>query len=202
MFIYLFLYLNQELSYSITQSQCPKKEYLKSEAKTPSHINKLPTTDNKNEKSQNMKKNQNQNKSKGEKPQKSKKAQAPAAEANVSLLEIKVGTIIDIQNHPDADTLYVEKVDFGSDTHKTILSGLRGKIDSSDLLGKKCLFVTNLKPVKMRGLLSEGMILVASSNEKLEPLSVPEDAVNGSLVYFSNYPSICLFYHLILLFWI
>ena len=88
---------------------------------------------------------------------------APAAEIPaIGHVDIRLGRITSVSRHPDADSLFVEKVDFGpGQPERTIVSGLVGWVREEDLLGKLCPFVFNLKAASMRGIKSEGMILVA-----------------------------------------
>jgi tRNA-binding EMAP/Myf-like protein len=53
---------------------------------------------------------------------------------------------------------------------------------------KKAIFLCNLKPAKMRGILSEGMIMCASTAEKVEILEIPDGCVPGDRVTFDDYP--------------
>ena len=114
---------------------------------------------------------------------------APAASANIDevlRVEIRVGKILSAERHPDADTLYVEKVDLGSAGVRTVISGLANHIPLENLQNRLVVVVCNLKPSKMRGILSEGMLLAASrqseSGEKVELVSPPTDAAIGELV--------------------
>ena len=75
----------------------------------------------------------------------------------------------------------------GSDTPRTVVAGLAGKIEIADLVGKKIVAVTNLKPAKMRGIESTAMLLAASDGkegdaEKVELINVPADVPNGELL--------------------
>jgi len=99
-------------------------------------------------------------------------------------LQVKIGRIVDVSRHPDADKLFVEQVDFG-DEIRTIVSGLVGHVREEDLRGKTALFVTNLQPAKLRGIASAGMILAAEGDDKdgnasLEVVFAPGEA--GDLV--------------------
>ena len=82
-------------------------------------------------------------------------------------LDIRVGEVISCENHPDSDKLLVSKVQIGPEL-RTIVSGLRPKFEAKDLMGKKLPVIVNLKPVKLRGILSEGMILVGEDQDNLE----------------------------------
>ena len=99
----------------------------------------------------------------------------------ISRIDIRVGKITAIKKHPEADSLFIETVDFGTET-KTVVSGLVGKIEESYLLNRLACFVFNLKPVKMRGVFSQGMILCASDESSLEVLSPPENSLPGDLI--------------------
>ena len=93
-------------------------------------------------------------------------------------VELKVGKIIDCQPHPKADRLLVSKIDIGDEV-RTIVSGIRKFYNEKDLIGKKVIVVTNLKPVNLRGVESNGMILAASDEENLSVLTVLNDIKEG-----------------------
>ncbi len=78
-------------------------------------------------------------------------------------VDIKVGRVLEGQEHVNAKKLLVFKIDTG-DKVRTIVSGIASDYKPEDLVGKNVLVITNLKPVKLRGILSEGMIL-AGENE-------------------------------------
>ena len=96
-------------------------------------------------------------------------------------VELKVGKILDCQPHPKADRLLVSKIDIGDEV-RTIVSGIRKFYNEKDLIGKKVIVVTNLKPVNLRGVESNGMILAASDEENLSVLTVLNDIKEGSKV--------------------
>ncbi|MFP5493001.1 methionine--tRNA ligase [Parvimonas sp. G1641] len=96
-------------------------------------------------------------------------------------VELKVGKIIDCQPHPKADRLLVSKIDIGDEV-RTIVSGIRKFYNEKDLIGKKVIVVTNLKPVNLRGVESNGMILAASDEENLSVLTILNDIKEGSKV--------------------
>ncbi len=79
-------------------------------------------------------------------------------------LDLRVGTVTEVQDHPNADKLLVLKVDLGPE-QRQIIAGLRGFISPEALLGSQVVIVANLAPRKMRGLESQGMILAASYTE-------------------------------------
>ncbi|MBR9676081.1 methionine--tRNA ligase [Candidatus Woesearchaeota archaeon] len=96
------------------------------------------------------------------------------------ILDLRVAEIIDVKPHPDADKLYIEKISFGKGEEKQIVSGLKEYYKPKDLLGKKVVVVTNLLPTKLRGVLSEGMLLAADDKKNVGVLVA--DAKPGSVV--------------------
>ena len=80
-------------------------------------------------------------------------------------VELRVGKIVDAQEHPNADKLYVLTLDDGSASHRTICAGLKEYYSKEDLTGKSVVFVANLKPRPLRGVTSEGMILAADDGD-------------------------------------
>ena len=64
--------------------------------------------------------------------------------------------------HPDAESLFVETVDLGEAQTRTVISGLSGLVPMEELKDRLGVFVCNLKPVKMRGIESQGMLMCAS----------------------------------------
>lgn len=81
-------------------------------------------------------------------------------------LEIKIGTIRSVEVVPDADKLLRLEVDFGEEELRQIVSGIRMYFEDIQILvGKQCPFITNLEPRTIRGLVSNGMILAASTEE-------------------------------------
>ena len=101
-----------------------------------------------------------------------------------SRLEIKVGKILEVEKHPDADGLYVEKIDVGEEEPRTIVSGLVKFIEKEDFEGMSTLVLCNLKPRAMRGITSAGMVLCASNEDhtKVWPLLAPEGSTPGDIV--------------------
>jgi aminoacyl tRNA synthase complex-interacting multifunctional protein 1 len=117
-------------------------------------------------------------------------ATEPAAAApDVSKVDIRVGKIISIEKHPDADSLYVEQVDLGEpEGPRTIVSGLVAYVPLEDMQNRSVIVLANLKPRNMRGIKSNGMLLCASNAEHtaVEPLVPPEGAVIGERIFFGE----------------
>jgi len=143
------------------------------------------------EKECNRENEKKQNKEKKPKAEGNKKQQAPAEgakEVDVSQLNMKIGLIVNVKKHPDADALYVEEVNVGEEKNRTIVSGLVKHYTLDEMQNRMGIFLCNLKPAKMRGVLSEGMIMCASSPEKVEILQVPTGSVIGERVTCEGFP--------------
>jgi len=93
-------------------------------------------------------------------------------------LDIRVGTVEKVEDVPNADTLCQLRVNFG-DHHRTIVAGIRKeRSNPREIEGKQALFVVNLEPRKMRGVLSEGMLFDIGYADGIKPvLAVPESSV-------------------------
>ena len=79
-------------------------------------------------------------------------------------VDIRVGKVLEGKPHPDAKKLLMFTIDTG-DKKRSIVSGIANDYDPKDLVGKNVLVVCNLKPVKLRGILSEGMILAGEDKQ-------------------------------------
>jgi len=93
----------------------------------------------------------------------------------------KVGEIINCKVHPDANKLLISQVDVGDRVHQ-VVSGIANQFKPEDLIGTKVMLVTNLKPVKLRGVLSEGMLLAATNTEGKQELVVFNQSEIGSKI--------------------
>lgn len=109
---------------------------------------------------------------------------AAEAEATPARLDMRVGKVVEVARHPDAEKLYVSKIDLGEAVPRTIVSGLVDFVEQAAMEGRMVVVLANLKPAKMRGVESCGMVLCASREEprEVEPLAVPEGAAVGDRV--------------------
>jgi methionine--tRNA ligase beta chain len=112
---------------------------------------------------------------------------------DIRRVAIRAGTILEAEQHPDAENLVVCRLDCGDDGSdpRTVVASLGGKIKLDDLVNKKVACVTNLKPAKMRGIESTAMLLAASngvegSESIIELLEIPDSVPNGELLYFDG----------------
>ncbi len=98
-------------------------------------------------------------------------------------LEIKVAEVIHVEKVEGSDKLLKFELDAGDEGHRQILSGIAKFYPNPEsLIGLKLQIVANLKPRKMMGLLSQGMILSAESEGKLTLLTVAPEVANGSVI--------------------
>ncbi len=89
-------------------------------------------------------------------------------------VEIKIGTIKSVEVVPEADRLLKLMVDFGEEELRQIMSGIRTHFtDIESLVGLQCPFITNLESRKIKGLISDGMILAVSTEDSFS-LLVPQ----------------------------
>ena len=79
--------------------------------------------------------------------------------------DLRVGKILKVEDHPKADKLYVLTVDLGEDSPRTIVAGLKKQYTKEELTNQLAVFITNLEPVVLRGIKSEGMALAAASDD-------------------------------------
>lgn len=96
-------------------------------------------------------------------------------------VELKVGTIVKCEPHPKADRLLVEQIDLGNEVRQ-IVSGIAEHYKPEDLVGRQVIVVTNLKPVKLRGVESQGMILCAANENDLSVTTIEKELPNGTTV--------------------
>ncbi|XP_072274125.1 tyrosine--tRNA ligase, cytoplasmic [Pyxicephalus adspersus] len=107
-----------------------------------------------------------------------------------SLLDLRIGKILSVNRHPDADSLYVESIDVGEENPRTVVSGLVNYVSVEEMEGRSVVLLCNLKPQKMRGVESQGMLLCASidgDTKQVEPLDPPADCAPGERVYIEGY---------------
>ncbi|MBA8760837.1 methionine--tRNA ligase [Staphylococcus schleiferi subsp. coagulans] len=96
-------------------------------------------------------------------------------------VEIKAATIIDAENVKKSDKLLKIQVDLGHEKRQ-IVSGIAQFYQPDDIIGKKVAVVTNLKPAKLMGQKSEGMILSAEKDDVLTLISLPNAVPNGAII--------------------
>lgn len=75
-------------------------------------------------------------------------------------MDLRTATVLEVNDHPNADKLYVLKIQVG-ETTKQIVAGIKGKLQPEQIVGKTIIVVHNLKEVNLRGQISQGMLLAA-----------------------------------------
>ena len=85
-------------------------------------------------------------------------------------LNLKVAKILKVNDHPNADKLFVLKIDLGSE-QRQLVAGIKENYTKEELIDKKIIVITNLKPAKLRGVESQGMLLAGNDKENLEILT-------------------------------
>ncbi|HAH20662.1 MAG: methionine--tRNA ligase subunit beta [Omnitrophica WOR_2 bacterium GWF2_43_52] len=96
-------------------------------------------------------------------------------------LDIKVARIIEVNLHPNADKLYLLKIDLG-DNQRQIVAGIRNSYKPEELVGKQVAVITNLEPAVIRGVESNGMLLAASDENGLCVISPQREVKVGSII--------------------
>ena len=96
-------------------------------------------------------------------------------------IELKVGEIKEVSEHPTADRLYVIIVDLGDKT-KQVVAGIRGSYQKEELIGRQVVVVDNLDPATLRGVESQGMILAGSDETGVFIVSPEKKLKLGSVV--------------------
>lgn len=123
-------------------------------------------------------------KAKAEKPNKKEEKKEQVSEISIddfAKVQLKVGTVMECAPVEGADRLLVSKIKIG-DEIRQIVSGIAKYYKPEEFVGKKVAVVTNLKPVKLKGVLSDGMILAASEGGKLSALTVDGDIDDGAVI--------------------
>lgn len=139
-----------------------------------------------------QKQQQQQGGGKKEKPQKEKQPQqqqqAPAS-FDVSALDIRVGKIVKVWPHPEAEKLFCEEIDVGEDAPRQIASGLRPFYKTEELENRRVIVLCNLKKRNLVGFPSHGMVMCASNADHtaVEYMEPPADAKIGERVLFEGY---------------
>jgi methionyl-tRNA synthetase len=95
-------------------------------------------------------------------------------------LDARVGTVTQVERVPRTEKLYRILVDLGPLGVRQTLSSLVGYYQAEELVGKRIVFLYNLKPTKFSGEVSQGMLLAAELGEKLALLTIDRDVPNGA----------------------
>lgn len=105
-----------------------------------------------------------------------------------SKLDLRVAKIVEVKDHPQADKLYVLQLDLGPLGKRTIVAGIKPYYTKEELQDKSIIIVSNLKPAKLRGIESKGMLLAAADDLCVCSLLNPKDATPGSEIVVEGIP--------------
>jgi len=97
-------------------------------------------------------------------------------------MDARVGTITQVDRVPRTEKLYKILVDLGSLGIRQTVSSLVGYYEPNELIGKRIIFLSNLKPTKFAGEVSQGMLLAAEQDQKIALLTTDREIPNGSRI--------------------
>jgi methionyl-tRNA synthetase len=96
-------------------------------------------------------------------------------EEEAERLDVRVGRVLKVENHPRADKLYLVEVDLGTERRR-LVAGLRDEYRAEEIEGRNIVVLCNLKPATLRGIKSEGMLLAAVDGDEVSLLLAGEAA--------------------------
>ena len=96
-------------------------------------------------------------------------------------MDLRIGKILEVNDHPNADKLLVMKVDIGNEI-RTIVAGIKEYYTKKELKGKRVVVFVNLEQKELRGIKSEGMILAAVKDNKVILLQPEKDIDIGAVI--------------------
>lgn len=97
-------------------------------------------------------------------------------------IDVRIGTIIQVERVPRTERLYKIIVDLGSLGSRQTVSSLVGVYEAEQLKGKRVVFLRNLRPTKFAGEVSQGMLLAAEQDDKLALLTTDREIANGARI--------------------
>ena len=96
-------------------------------------------------------------------------------------IELIIAQIKEVKDHPNADRLYVLKVETGAG-EKQLVAGIRKTYSKEELVGRRIVMINNLEPAVIRGEESQGMLLAASDENGMSILGIDKEIALGSTV--------------------
>ncbi len=110
----------------------------------------------------------------------------PSEEPRISIeefakIQMRVGQILEAERVAGSRKLIKMRVDIGSEIRQ-VVAGIAGAYEPEALLNRKIILVANLKPAKLMGVVSDGMVLAATAGERPVLATFAEDIPNGSLL--------------------
>jgi methionyl-tRNA synthetase len=110
----------------------------------------------------------------------------PSEEPRISIeefakVQMRVGQVLEAERVAGSRKLIKMRVDIGSEIRQ-VVAGIAGAYEPEGLLNRKIILVANLKPAKLMGVVSDGMVLAATTGERPVLATFAEDVPNGSLL--------------------
>jgi export-related chaperone CsaA len=104
--------------------------------------------------------------------------------AQFSEMDIRVGRIIEVEDHPTArKPMYKLSVDFGAEVgRRTIIAGIKDYYNGEELIGKKVIAIVNLEPKSIAGIISEAMLLAAEDESAVSLLTTDKEIKEGGKI--------------------
>ena len=96
-------------------------------------------------------------------------------------MDLRVGKILEVEEHPNADKLYLVTIDIGEEKRKFV-AGIRPYYQKEELIGKSCVVIVNLEPKNIRGIESHGMVLAALSEGTFGILTIDRQIPPGTKI--------------------
>ncbi len=98
-------------------------------------------------------------------------------------MQLMIGEVVECEEIPNSRKLLCSRVKFGENNYKQIVSGIKGFYTAEEMVGKKVVAIVNLKPCKLAGVISEGMLLCAEDTEgNLSLLTTEKGLPGGSFI--------------------
>jgi len=97
-------------------------------------------------------------------------------------MDLRIAKVLSVEDHSNADKLYVIKADIGNGEVRQIVAGIRPFYAKEALVGKSVVMICNLQPAKLRGVESQGMLLAAHGGDAIVVLAPEKDVPPGSKV--------------------
>jgi len=115
-------------------------------------------------------------------------AAATTGTSPAAALDLRAAAILEAKDHPDADALVILKIDLGSE-QRQLVAGLKKHYPVESLPGRRIVVVANLKPAKLRGVQSNGMLLAADHDGKVMLVDSSESPVGTPLTFSDMTPA-------------
>jgi methionyl-tRNA synthetase len=96
-------------------------------------------------------------------------------------MELVIGRIKEVEDHPNADKLYILKVSLGEE-ERTLVAGIKPYYSREELIGKQTVVIKNLEPATIRGVKSEGMLLAAQDSQGIAVLIPDREVEDGAKI--------------------